>query len=409
MSREWATWWIEEVATGAFPSSGRLSQRFHSSLPFSLTLHQVPQLELSPALDLRALAHFQQFGSLSIVRWSQDSQRIFRVPTHRIAQSRLRIPDCTFEILVCSADLCPALSLLPLPSMSAPAGLTFEELLANLSLGEEHTQPQLRSTPSTPSTPPPEPAQPVIATPATPSHSVTVATPATSYPSGTVYYYESPTKRGVSTSWATAGTATQGVEHSRVVRVQRAPKKKNPKPRAYVIFIGYNPGVYLIWAQVEPQVSGVSSAIHRGYPSRRQAEAAYSYARARGWTRSTDPSVISRPISHLPTPSPDNEGPNPLHDTEDLDGTWYVVYRGIQPGVYHSILEASLNTSGVPNSLHQSFKGREAALRAFRLAVSGEETSVAPPPLFDDPLLLAVRPPPFARGNRSPSPPPPFA
>ncbi|KAJ7459203.1 hypothetical protein B0H11DRAFT_2242771 [Mycena galericulata] len=301
--------------------------------------------------------------------------------------------DCTLQLAIaCLYYLHPLSSL---STMTSPAGLTFEELLANLSLGGEHTSPPSPPRSTLPTTPP-------IATPSVPS----LASPSHST---TVYRYESPTKSGVSTSWATAGTATQGVNNARVFRVQKPRKKKTPKPRAYVVFIGVIPGVYFNWSIVDRQVSGVSNAIQRGYPTERQAYAAYLYACPRGWTRSTDPSAAPTPISHLPTPSEDEDTPNPLHDTEDLDGTWYVVYRGIQPGVYHSLLEASLNTTGVPNALHQSFLGKEAALRAFRTAVGGDETSVAPAPSFHEHAVPPVLPPHFSsRRSRSRTPPPPF-
>ncbi|KAJ7470165.1 hypothetical protein B0H11DRAFT_2237752 [Mycena galericulata] len=279
--------------------------------------------------------------------------------------------------------------------MSSPSGLTFEELLANLSLGERPSPPHSPSAPISQEPPSLPSSSPTHTTPHPPS----------AHPSaGTLYYYESPGKSGFTSSWATAGAATQGVGRGTVVRVQRGPKKKKAKAAAYVVFVGTTPGVYGSWPSAEACVSGISGAIHRGYPTLGEARAAFAYAYARRWIRSTDFSPA--PIPNLPLPIQDDDVPNPLHGTEKLDSTWYVVYRGIQPGVYRSLLEASLNTVGVPHSLHEAVVGREAALRAYRLAVHGEETSSAPAPDFTEPHVQDVPPPVF---RRSRTPPPPFA
>lgn len=82
-------------------------------------------------------------------------------------------------------------------------------------------------------------------------------------------------------------------------------------------------------------ITGVSNAIHRGY-TLPQAYEAFAYAQARGWTRSTEDGSGST-MPSLPTPTQDDDAPNPLHGSEHLDNTWYVVYHGIRPGVYHSL------------------------------------------------------------------------
>ncbi|KAJ6567623.1 hypothetical protein DFH09DRAFT_1314140 [Mycena vulgaris] len=236
-----------------------------------------------------------------------------------------------------------------------PAGLTFEELLANLSLGEDHT-PRAPS----PRTPPPCSARL--------SSSTTSA----------LYYYESPTKRGFTTNWRVLITL-------HLPESNKASKKKRTKKAVYVVFVGRQPGVHRLWADAEAAVSGVSSAIHRGYVSILEAEAVYAYASTRHWTRSCEPHrppAFNNAISTLPAPSQGMDDPNPLHGSEVLDNTWFVVYRGIAPGVHHSVLEALLNTVGLSKSLYESVEGQDTALSQFRRAVHRGETAVTPPAAY---------------------------
>jgi len=47
-----------------------------------------------------------------------------------------------------------------------------------------------------------------------------------------------------------------------------------PKPKFYVVWRGYNPGVYQTWAEAEQQISGYSGAKYKSFLSRAEAEAA---------------------------------------------------------------------------------------------------------------------------------------
>lgn len=104
--------------------------------------------------------------------------------------------------------------------------------------------------------------------------------------------------------------------------------------------------------EAKARVSGVRGAIHQGYRTVPQAEAAYAYALARSWTRVCRASRLSPPsqdaLPMLPSPSQPMDGANPLHPGQRLTGTWYIVYRGILPGVYHSTLVLLFND--VPSS-----------------------------------------------------------
>ena len=157
-------------------------------------------------------------------------------------------------------------------------------------------------------------------------------------------------------------------------------------------------------SDAQPLVSGVPNAIHRGYPTITEAEAAYAYAAARRWTRTSHPGIgitTTDPIPTLPVPSQSPADDNPLHRCEPTDDQWFVVYRGIAPGVYHSLyallplfyraalitpislsLEALLNTVGISNALYESFYGKEIAVVAYSQAIGRGETGVSPPPAF---------------------------
>lgn len=82
-------------------------------------------------------------------------------------------------------------------------------------------------------------------------------------------------------------------------------------------------------------MTGVPNCIFRGYPSLGVARAAFDYAQERSWIRNvTD--ATTRPISALPQPITAEPTLNSLNRSEGEDNRWYVVYRGICPGVYRS-------------------------------------------------------------------------
>ncbi|KAJ7711504.1 hypothetical protein B0H16DRAFT_1480288 [Mycena metata] len=198
-----------------------------------------------------------------------------------------------------------------------------------------------------------------------------------------VYYFESPSRRGFTSSWAEAGTETQGVPGGHVHTVSKGAKKKRVKKAAYTVFFGRVPGVFQTWEDVKLSVNGVSNAIFRGYGTINAAHTAYAYAQARSWTRvcGSAPLPALTPLTPPPVAT-EVEPPNPLHGTDPLDDTWYVVYRGVTPGVYHSVLEALLNTVGLSNPLYEGVKGREEAFRRYRDAQEQSSTAVLPPPSY---------------------------
>lgn len=105
-------------------------------------------------------------------------------------------------------------------------------------------------------------------------------------------------------------------------------------PLRFLFFFSFFPLTFHRSA-TERLVSGVPNCIFRGYATVSEAKAAYAYACARSWTRSTD---TASPVAFpsLPAPVPPTDDANPLNGSEILDNRWYVVYRGITPGVYRS-------------------------------------------------------------------------
>ncbi|KAJ7784198.1 hypothetical protein B0H16DRAFT_1446456 [Mycena metata] len=201
----------------------------------------------------------------------------------------------------------------------------------------------------------------------------------------TIYQFESPSGSGYTSDWSSAGFATQAVPNGRVRAVQqgRSKKKNGGKKAAYTVFCGLRCGVFNTWAETRPLVTAIPNSIFKGYTTRSEAQAAFDYATARGWTRVANHSVASG-IPQLPRPINMEDTINALNNDTDFDGKWYIVYRGITPGVYRSHLESQLNTVGVPGALHESILGLSNAMEKYTKAIwRGETASAAPPPYHD--------------------------
>ncbi|KAJ7701273.1 hypothetical protein B0H14DRAFT_3527735 [Mycena olivaceomarginata] len=130
------------------------------------------------------------------------------------------------------------------------------------------------------------------------------------------------------------------------------------------------------WEQTKPLVDRVPNSIFRGYSTVWEAEAAFAYAQMRQWTRVSYAPLASIPALPQPIGSALADEENPLHGTEALDNRWFIVYRGIMPGVYCSHLECQLNTLGIPAALHEAVSGRDNALAKYRAAVARGDVSV---------------------------------
>ncbi|KAJ7017741.1 hypothetical protein C8F04DRAFT_1278923 [Mycena alexandri] len=222
------------------------------------------------------------------------------------------------------------------------------------------------------------PRRPALSSPPTavaPAPSTLSHVPSTpSRPSPRLYAYSSPTQSGVTAAWSQAAAATQGVPGGKVHLISKPAKKPRRKNAAYVVFFGRAPGVYNDWSQAEAQVKGARPAIHQGYSTRAAAVAAFNYALDQGWTRVCGSgsfplpfTVQPAPLDSLPIPTSLMAAPSPLHG--DGDGTWFVVFCGITPGVYESFLELSLNTTGLSCATYASFPTKSRAIAEFQEAL----------------------------------------
>ncbi|KAJ6493123.1 hypothetical protein C8R45DRAFT_1095641 [Mycena sanguinolenta] len=187
----------------------------------------------------------------------------------------------------------------------AVEGLTFEELLGNLSLGLLSTVPSSRTLLSTaPSSP--------TASSRTASSTSRTASPTTplscTIPGSTVYYYESPNRRGYTADCKRSYT---GRVQFRGSGCPESAKEETRETQGLCGIPGVNPGVYHDWSSTKAMVNGVKCAIYRGYTTAANANKAFAYAHARGWTAAISADGTSRRIAAMPTPNEDeDEDPN---------------------------------------------------------------------------------------------------
>ncbi|KAJ7035428.1 hypothetical protein C8F04DRAFT_1258980 [Mycena alexandri] len=252
----------------------------------------------------------------------------------------------------------------------------FETLIANLDdlhLATVQTGPRPRTPPPPPL--PPNYSPPVPTTPARPN--------------SRVYQFQTPTRSGRTREWSEASHHTQGVPHALVRTIQSPTTPRTKKRGAYTVFYGRQPGVFKHWFGVggaQVQVTGVPSAVHQGYATVAEAEAAFNYALERSWVAvrgSRPPSPSELPQTAIPTlPLPQDltvSIHNPLHGASPSTPKWYIVYTGISPGIYASYLECALNTLGLSSARYDSADSREEAERRWAVAVAGTNVNIVTP------------------------------
>ncbi|KAJ7693959.1 hypothetical protein B0H17DRAFT_1132328 [Mycena rosella] len=331
-------------------------------------VHSLDTVERSP-IPLAA-THFlclsqPQSGPISLSTFTNQSiYHLCYRPTwnsHRLRQTHAR-PYRSYSLSMTAHD--------EHPEYDDPA---FLDLLANLD--RLSLQQYASPSPSIPPSPPPRTPSPRPPPyPAATRHTFPAARPHTYTTASVTYHYESPTQRGTTTEWSIAGAATQGVPGGHVHAVPHSTSKKTSRKKkaAYVVFCGRQCGIFYTWhvphfplSDTRALVSGVPNCIFRGYSTTADARAALAYAEARRWTRVCG-TPMNLPIISLPQPvAPSSPCSNPLNGPETLDSQWYIVYRGISPGVYCSHLECQLNMLGIRGSLHESVIGHAATQSFF--------------------------------------------
>ncbi|KAJ7201936.1 hypothetical protein B0H12DRAFT_1244119 [Mycena haematopus] len=224
-----------------------------------------------------------------------------------------------------------------------------DELLAGLSL-EDETSTSCFSTRSPHLAPS---SLPSISVPPPPAPKTPSCPPWRS--SATVYAFTTPAESGTTTQWSEAGTLTQGSPQSSV-RLLYKRKRSRPKRVAYVVFHGVRIGVFDQWADVQDATNGVPFALHQGYSTRAGAEAAFELAQTNNWTcvlASWFPKLISSSLA--PTPVRHESGGDQRLCEREPDAPWYVVYRGVNPGIFSTqYVECQLNVLGISGAVYES-------------------------------------------------------
>ncbi|KAJ7618967.1 hypothetical protein DFH06DRAFT_1342280 [Mycena polygramma] len=236
--------------------------------------------------------------------------------------------------------------------------------LSSSSASTEYFSDNEPSTP--PPSPPPSPRTPPRPSAASPSTGALLQSPSPSR----LYRFGSPGNQALSQDWAEAAHATVGRREGTVHRVSPSPRQPK-KTKVYAVFFGITPGWYPGWDVAQPLVSGVHGSVFLSYPSELTARAAFEYAQSKSWTGvCSDRSVPYEAVPHHELPTPATEPLTPLHC-----GTWYIVYKGIAPGVYQSFLECALNTVGISGSTYDSARDKDAALASFARSMARGDTA----------------------------------
>ncbi|KAJ7019603.1 hypothetical protein C8F04DRAFT_1197520 [Mycena alexandri] len=193
-----------------------------------------------------------------------------------------------------------------------------------------------------------------VSTPPPPVSLVPVSAPTTPQRASTSRYIVStpdrPERPIVATSWFEAGSISHSVAQSTVRRMDSPRRSRKSRSAAYTVFYGGADGAFTDWTRVSASITGHGVAIYSGFSSLEEAQAAFDYARAKGWTADAPSYTIPQALPPAPLPLPSSYDRNPLNSgsTHEL---WYAVCRGIVPGVYRSWLECSLNTTGIKGNM----------------------------------------------------------
>lgn len=137
-------------------------------------------------------------------------------------------------------------------------------------------------------------------------------------------------------------------------RPPRSVSRGQPEPHVMWFFMVASPGftwfgmpsfvvnelsefISVLRNDCKAQVSSFSGSIFRGYKSREDAEEAFIYATDKGWLRGGGQLDCQRNgTTTLPVERMNYER-NPINRNEnDKEPFWYVVYHGLQPGIYRS-------------------------------------------------------------------------
>jgi ribonuclease HI len=104
----------------------------------------------------------------------------------------------------------------------------------------------------------------------------------------------------------------------------------------YVVWEGHKKGVFNSWEECQKQIKGYAGAVFKSFSSLAQAEAALK-----------DPSLAKS-------------------DPKRKKPMYYVVWRGLNPGIYTDWTEAAKNIRGSFKPIYKTFGSKELAEKAYR-------------------------------------------
>ncbi|KAF7967887.1 hypothetical protein HWV62_32832 [Athelia sp. TMB] len=199
--------------------------------------------------------------------------------------------------------------------------------------------------------------------------------PNSKHPSATptTYQVASPTRVGATQDWHLAGHLTQGVPAAHVHRThgvespKKTPPSKSKTAKAYVVYQGRTTGVFEHWTPVEAATTGISGPVFEGFPSLLCAQRAWFIAEQMNVVRTLRPNVEYGPC-------PAFYGPiavTLLNFPEDYFGQrFYVVSKGLCPGVYPFWGLAASQVLHVRNAIYKDYTSRAQALEMWQRAIS---------------------------------------
>ncbi|KAJ7066044.1 hypothetical protein C8F01DRAFT_1079734 [Mycena amicta] len=253
----------------------------------------------------------------------------------------------------------PGPRLIPLPSASPTvSGSSTIDDTSVIIVPDSDDDEEAPGPPHPPSSPPTPPPPPSAEQPSVP--------PAVRRE----YIFSSPTVAPTrTTEWSEAAQNTQGVRNAQVRVVSQQPARRK-RTVCWTVFRGRTIGVFASWDLAQAATSGFRLAIYHGYSDLTSARQAFDYAEAHHYmaTRPQDRG-LPLPLDQIPTSIVTAHGVDEARlQPRAPDDLWYIVYQGVNPGIYPTYLEAALNTNGIRLTAHDSRETLSDAITAFEQA-----------------------------------------
>ncbi|KAJ7626015.1 hypothetical protein FB45DRAFT_1030332 [Roridomyces roridus] len=221
---------------------------------------------------------------------------------------------------------------------------------------------RLSAPPPTLSPPPPPPRTP----------------PPPPYGPTSLYRVSSPAGLTYTRDWSEVAHAIRTRPATHVRAVVRIPKHAR-NCKLFVVFRGRTVGLKNTWAQVQEATSGFRFALFQGYRSRAVAQAAFLHAQQHSWV-STQATLAATPIPAALAPRPLATGvPPPPLSRRESGGFWYLVYVGVNPGIFPTHHECALNVLGIDDAAYDKVPlFAEAHAKFERARNAGQVLAVVP-------------------------------